>query len=131
MADDACTFDAAPEQDAMGRPFRQRRVSDRLLAAHNHAYACGNRRVAAELRDILELIENDERIRNNRRSTTAVERASRWAAFVDAREAYEGAANAADHGRTQAARLRMHMAQELWRQGEGIATHGETCRKSA
>lgn len=118
MADDACTLDAAPEQDAMGRPFRQRRVSDRLLAAHNHAYACGNRRVALDLREILELIEADERIRHNRRSTTAVERASRWTAFVDAREAYEGA-TAADRGSAQAARFRMHMAQELWRQSEG------------
>lgn len=131
MADDLCTLDAAPEQDAMGRPFRQRRVSDRLLAAHNHAYACGNRRVAAELREILALIENDERIRNNRRCTTAVERASRWTAFVDAREAYEGAVNAIDPGRAQAARLRMHMAQELWRQGEGGQGNGETRLKSA
>jgi hypothetical protein len=119
MAEYACTLDAVPVQDAMGRPFRQRRVSDRLLAAHNHAYASGNRRVASDLREILALIETDERIRHNRRSTTAVERATRWTAFVDAREAYEGATSGADRGRAQAARLRMHMAQELWRKGEG------------
>jgi hypothetical protein len=119
MAQNACTLDAVPEQDATGRPFRQRRVSDRLLAAHNHAYASGNRRVASDLREILALIETDERIRHNRRSTTAVERATRWTSFVDAREAYEGATSGADRGRAQAARLRMHMAQELWRKGEG------------
>jgi len=119
MADTEYMLDA-PEQDALGRPFRQRRVSDRLLAAHNRAYASGNRVVAADLREILELIERDERIRFNRRSTTAVERACRWVAFVDAREAYEEAAAGADRGSAQAARLRMHMAQELWRQGEGV-----------
>jgi hypothetical protein len=119
MAENACTLDAAPGQDAMGRPLQQRRVSDRLLAAHNHAYASGNRRVASDLRDILALIETDERICHDRRSTTAVERATRWTVFVDAREAYEGAVSGSDRGRAQVARLRMHMAQELWRQGEG------------
>lgn len=125
MAYDAPIFDAVPEQDAIGRPFQHRRVSDRLLAAHNQAYASGQRHVASDLRDILELIENDERIRFNRRSITAVERASRWMAFVDAREAYESAVNDNDHGQSQVARLRMHMAQELWRHGEGALPSSE------
>lgn len=120
MADDACTVESVLDYDGIDTPFPRRRVSDRLLAAHNHAYASGNRRVAADLRDILELIERDERIRYNRRSTTAIERARRWTAFVDAREAYEAAAAGSDRGSAQAARLRMHMAQELWRQGEGF-----------
>jgi hypothetical protein len=119
MAYDAPTFDAAPEQDATGGRFQHRRVSDRLLAAHNHAYASGHRRVASDLHEILELIENDEHVRLNSCRATAVERASRWKAFVDAREAYENAVNDGDHSRGQVERLRMHMAQELWRQGEG------------
>lgn len=119
MANDAHVLVAAPAQDATGRPFRQRRVSDRLLAAHNHAYASGHRRLATDLREILGLIECDERMSFHRRSADALERASRWAALVDAREAYEDASQDSDRGRSQAARLRMHMAQELWRQTEG------------
>lgn len=110
---------ATAEQDASPWPSPGRRVSDKLLAAHNHAYASGNRRMASELREILEMIETDERISDDRRSFGALERASRWIAFVNAREAYEGAIDLGDRGRTQAARLRMQMAQELWRQGEG------------
>jgi hypothetical protein len=110
---------ATAEQEASPWPSPGRRVSDKLLAAHNHAYASGNRRMASELRDILELIEGDERLTRERRSLGALDRASRWTAFVDAREAYEGAAAERDRGRMQVARLRMQMAQELWRQGEG------------
>ena len=110
---------AIAEQEANPWPSPGRRVSDKLLAAHNHAYASGNRRMASELRDILGLIEADERRTRERRSLGALERAGRWIDFVDAREAYEGAAEKRDRGRMQAARIRMQMAQELWRQGEG------------
>ena len=110
---------AIAEQEADPWPSSGRRVSDKLLAAHNHAYASGNRRMASELRDILGLIEADEQRTRERRSLSALERAGRWIDFVDAREAYEGAAEERDRGRMQAARVRMQMAQELWRQGEG------------
>ena len=86
MATNVRTVEAAPEQDAMGRPVHQRRVSDRLLAAHNYAYATGSRRLAEELRDILGLIERDERATYDRRGIDAVERAQRWVALVDARD---------------------------------------------
>ena len=54
MATNVRTVEAAPEQDAMGRPVHQRRVSDRLLAAHNYAYATGSRRLAEELREMID-----------------------------------------------------------------------------
>jgi len=119
MATNVRIVDAAPEQDAMGRPVHERRVSDRLLAAHNYAYATGSRRLAAELREILALIERDERETYDRRGIEAAERAVRWAALVDAREACEAAETAVPRDGLQAARLRLHMAQELWRKGEG------------
>lgn len=119
MATNVRTIDAAPEQEEVGRPAHQRRVSDRLLAAHNYAYATGSRKLAVELQEILELIERDERATYDRRGTDALERARRWAALVDAREAYEAATQEMGGGGLQAARLRMHMAQELWRKGEG------------
>ncbi|MGE5539545.1 MAG: hypothetical protein ACM30I_13080 [Gemmatimonas sp.] len=119
MADQACALSAAPEQDAHEWPSYERRLSDKLLAAHNHAYAAGNRRVAGEILDILALVDAAERRASERRGLDALERAHRWVAFVDARESYEGAVNDVDRGRMQAARLRLHMAQELWRKGEG------------
>ncbi len=119
MATNLRIFDAAPAQDAIGQPVHQRRVSDRLLAAHNYAYATGSRRLATELRDILGLIEHDERVNYHRRGIDAVERAIRWAALVDAREACEAAEKAVPRDGLPAARLRLHMAQELWRKGEG------------
>lgn len=117
MATNLQPLDTALEQEEIGQPTHQRRVSDRLLAAHNYAYATGSRKLAAELQEILELIERDERATYNRRGIDALERARRWSALVDAREAYEAAT---EHGTVsfQAARLRMHMAQELWRKGE-------------
>jgi hypothetical protein len=117
MATNLRIIDAAPGQDVIGQPAQQRRVSDRLLAAHNYAYATGSRKLAVELQEILELIESDERITYNRRGVDALERARRWTALVDAREAYEIASEEGSVG-LQAVRLRMHMAQELWRKGE-------------
>jgi hypothetical protein len=116
MANEARARSAAPEQDALERPTGDRRFSDKLLAAHNHAYAAGNRAVANELRDILALVDADDS--TPARAIDPLERARRWVAFVDAREAYEDAVNDADRGRLQAIRLRLHMAQELWRKGE-------------
>jgi hypothetical protein len=116
MADQARAHSAAPEQDAPEWPSGDRRLSDKLVAAHNHAYVAGNRAVANEIRDILALVDGDE---SSRPRVEPLERARRWIAFVDAREAYEDAVNDVDRGRVQATRLRLHMAQELWRQGEG------------
>ena len=116
MANEARAHSAAPEQDAPEWPSGDRRLSDKLLAAHNHAYAAGNRAVANEIRDILALVRGDEE--SALRNVEPLERARRWIAFVDAREAYEDAVNDVDRGRLQAIRLRLHMAQELWRKGE-------------
>jgi hypothetical protein len=117
MAYEARAHSAAPEQDAPEWPSGDRRLSDKLLAAHNHAYVAGNRAVANEIRDILALIDADES--SHGRRVEPLERARRWIAFVDAREAYEDANQDVDRGRLQATRLRLHMAQELWRKGEG------------
>ncbi|HTI87126.1 MAG TPA: hypothetical protein VL966_11020 [Alphaproteobacteria bacterium] len=115
MANEARAHSAAPEQDAPVWPNGDWRVSDKLLAAHNHAYVAGNRAVANEIRDILALVSGDD---EPVRRLDPLERAKRWIAFVDAREAYEDAVNDVDRGRLQATRLRLHMAQELWRKGE-------------
>ena len=118
MADEACAESAAPEQDALEWPTYEQHLAGKLLAAHNHAYAAGNRQVAGEIRDALALVDAAEERSPDRRGADALERARRWIAFVDAREAYEDAANDPDRGRMQATRLRFHMAQEYWRQGE-------------
>jgi hypothetical protein len=76
-----------------------RRLSDKILAAHNHAYAVGAIALAEALMVQLDRTETAERETYRRKSTgsfgsysprqsSAVEHGKLWQAYVDARNAY-------------------------------------------
>ena len=72
-----------------GAPEYNRRLTDKILAAFNHAYAAGERDVARQLRAILDEIERRvKKLGRKRQSNGAVDEADRWIAFVDARDHY-------------------------------------------
>ena len=65
-----------------------RRLSDKVLAAFNHAYATGEREVAKKLRSVLQMTEAKRPNSDKRTSYNAVEHANLWVGFVDARNTY-------------------------------------------
>jgi hypothetical protein len=71
------------------RSESRRRLSDKILAAFNHAYAVGEVDVAKTLRSAL--IENEQRsgkYREMRQSYDPLGEAELWVAFVEARNSY-------------------------------------------
>lgn len=73
-----------------GVPSRSRRLSDKVLAAFNHAYAVGEIEVATKLREILAKLERDRVIAHSQRKATpvALSHADLWVEFVEARNDY-------------------------------------------
>lgn len=74
--------------EACGAPGYDHRLSDKILAAFNHAYASGALDTARHLKSLLSDVERRERVANDRHGIGAVERADLWVAFVDARNQY-------------------------------------------
>lgn len=74
--------------DAADKPQYDRRLSDKILAAFNHAYATGAHRVADRLRNVLEEVEHVERRKHERRTASAVSQADLWVSFIEARNGY-------------------------------------------
>lgn len=72
----------------MGTPEYDRRLTDKLLAAFDHAYAIGAHEIASRLRSILADVDEAERAAYDRRRATALVPADLWVAFVEARGAY-------------------------------------------
>jgi hypothetical protein len=98
---------AAIPADRFGAPGYDRRLSDKILAAFNHAYASGAVKTAQHLKSVLADVEGQERAEHNRRSLGAVDRADLWVTFVEARNRY----NALSDGKT-AAPARIDAAME-------------------
>jgi hypothetical protein len=71
-----------------GKPQYDRRLSDKILAAFNHAYASGAHNVADRLRHVLVDVESGERRQYERRSASAVSQADLWVSFIRARNGY-------------------------------------------
>ncbi len=71
-----------------GVPGYSRRLSDKVLAALNHAYSVGERDVARQLRIILEEVEKRVKALGIRRRDGALKDAESWSRFVDARDRY-------------------------------------------
>ena len=71
-----------------GNPEIARRLSDKVLAAFNHAYAVGEVDVAVRLKDVLHLSESKRPRGDQRTRYCAIEHAELWVAFVDARNRY-------------------------------------------
>ena len=79
----------------VGLPAFDRRLTDKILAAFNHAYAIGDLEVARRLHAVLALAEQHERRRiqhatgRERRGGGAVDQADLWVAYVEARNSYQ------------------------------------------
>ena len=73
-----------------GAPTHSRRLSDKVLAAFNHAYAVGEIDVAAKLREILAKLETERVVAHSQRKANPVSlsHADLWVEFVEARNDY-------------------------------------------
>lgn len=72
-----------------GVPRYNRRLTDKILAAFNHAYAMGEMDLARNLWECLVAAEKLGQISHSRRRPNqALDLAAEWVAFVDARDRY-------------------------------------------
>lgn len=75
--------------DTGQRADTRRRLSDKILAAFNHAYAVGEVEVAEMLKSaLMQNEENSGRFKEMRHSYDPLGEADLWVAFVEARNAY-------------------------------------------
>lgn len=71
-----------------GVPRYNRRLTDKILAAFNHAYAMGEVELARSLWECLATAEKLGDQHHRRRPNQSLNLASEWVAFVDARDRY-------------------------------------------
>lgn len=73
-----------------GVPRYNRRLSDKILAAFNHAYAVGEIEIASRLREVLARLDKDQAEGDGQRrdGTIALCQADLWIEFVEARNDY-------------------------------------------
>ena len=93
-------FDGAAQDivSATGAPRYNRRLSDKILAAFNHAYAMGEIEIASRLREVLARLDNDQAEGEGQRrdGTIALCQADLWIEFVEARNDYRVACEKQD-----------------------------------
>ena len=102
---------------SIGRPEHDRRLTDKILGAFNHAYANGDVGVAATLRRALEEAElGPIPSASDRRLSTALLQADLWVEFVEARKAYHRATerDRRDPAEIEESRLEMIEAYRRW-----------------
>lgn len=104
-----------------GSPLHDRRLTDKILAAFNHALALGYPEIAERLHVALELAEREGvKKHGERRGVTALDLAGLWRAFVGARDLYlrlqADAATTPDRRADALARMR-----ERWRLWENFS----------
>lgn len=91
-----------------GMPGFDRRLTDKILAAFNHAYALGAIEIAHRLHAVLALAEDHERRRLDtrdgaeRRGNDAVDQAGLWVAYVEARNSYQAGCRSNGDGTDEA-----------------------------
>jgi hypothetical protein len=114
-------YDALPVDSeiivSIGTPKHDRRLSDKILAAFSHAYAEGAPAGAAILRRALEEAERDNRATGARRRLGgALAQADLWMAFVEARDLFRRASDAAapDPEELERSRAEMMDAYKRW-----------------
>ncbi|HEY7607723.1 MAG TPA: hypothetical protein VIF14_00705 [Alphaproteobacteria bacterium] len=72
-----------------GVPRYNRRLTDKILAAFNHAYAMGEMDLARNLWECLVAAEKlGQQYHHRRRPNQSLDLAAEWVAFVDARDRY-------------------------------------------
>ncbi len=101
----------------VGSPKHDRRLSDKVLAAFNHAYGEGALGVAAVLRRALEEAEGAcHGAATERRAGGALVQADLWVEFVDARDALRRAVadEAPDPKELERTRADMMAAYKRW-----------------
>lgn len=92
-----------------------RRLTDILLAAFNHAYAVGERDIADKLRDMLEELDGRRYNGTERRRSDALSQAELWVAFVEARDRYRKLCDEKpDHTKTLSALEAMKESYRRW-----------------
>lgn len=105
-------------EETKGHPRFNRRLSDKLLAAFNHAYAIGQLRTAERLRDLLGDMEESRLASggNQRCGPSALVQADLWAEYVDARDNYRRSSEVdpPDHARREQALAAMKAAYRRW-----------------
>lgn len=101
-----------------GSPEIARRLSDKVLAAFNHAYAIGEVDVATGLKDVLHLSESKRPRADQRARYCAIEHAELWVGFVDARNRYRTLSDrkAARRAELESALAAMKDAYRAWSQ---------------
>ena len=98
-SEDIWSCDGRTSDQRYGKPKFDRRLSDKILSAYNHAYAADEVELANKLRVLLEEADSKEIAhceRNGasvldipiRRNSNAVHKARLWSQFVDARQGY-------------------------------------------
>ena len=101
-----------------GVPVHNRRLSDKVLTAFNHAYAVGEIEVAARLREILAKLENERALAHSQRKATpvALSHADLWVEFVEARNDYRVACedSSLDPAAVDQMLERMKQAYQRW-----------------
>jgi hypothetical protein len=102
--------------DQLGAPGFDRRLSDKILAAFNHAYASGAIKAANRLKAVLADVDTVERAAHERRQSSAIARADLWVAFVEARNRYNTLSGVKDvkTSEMEAALEQMKDAYRLW-----------------
>lgn len=96
---DAWTDGVPAGEQRFGDPKFRRRLTDKILAAYNHAYGAGEADLAARLKSLLEEAESRELewcerpggsvlAKPIRRNSKAVHQARLWTRFVDSRRAF-------------------------------------------
>lgn len=98
------------------RSHAKRRLSDKILAAFNHAYSVGEHSVAKALKDALAANEAEAgKFKEMRHSYDPLGEAELWVKFVEARNAYREACNGNDKDVTVAESLDvMKEAYRVW-----------------
>lgn len=101
-----------------GIPRYNRRLSDKILAAFNHAYAVGEIDIASHLREVLARLDNDQAEGKGQRrdGTIALCQADLWIEFVEARNDYRMLCDTsgADSAAIQTSLTAMKDAYQRW-----------------
>lgn len=102
----------------LGQPRYSRRITDKVLAAFNHAYVLDELDLAQKLWEALVLAEEASLRQNSRRRPNqAIELAEKWVALVDARRTYQDMAKdpaIASSPEAEEAYAQMRAAYRAW-----------------
>ncbi|MEX2454422.1 MAG: hypothetical protein WD470_06945 [Rhodospirillaceae bacterium] len=107
----------APDYDSVNGTLEiTRRLSDKVLAAFNHAYAVGEVEIADGLRSVLAQTEAKRPSSDKRTRYDALNHADLWVGFVEARNRYRGLSDArtADPAAVEDALAAMKHAYRAW-----------------